>query len=577
MREPKTHEGSIFHTRKYWDVKTWKADYILIMLGTNDSKEDNWDPSLYENDLGDLADEMSSLDPKPKGIFLLIPPRLEPTEQVVAQMKMQPNVVAYDIPRIVRSIADNKGMGLINLSMIYQDPLDPDRVFAKGEKGFWSGDGCHPNDEAYQIMAKEIADHLTPFLAQNDNKEVVKTDEPSKQPSQVPVSRPSIYPTSPDIITSAIADVAIEQSKEEAASAEIDYDKLKMQHSKSLSQSEKVIAAAQKSLGSLAIPIDLKEKKEDRKGNKKESSSGDEDEPVWMPTEEPGTIPPTSIHTLAPNTGQIAPPTSTTPVEGEEYEDNNKSSETKGSAQANEVTFAFNARSGMFSDMAKPQSSSAAAGEVNLVSPSLRLQTKSVVVKKEDFVAAADSSQEALQANTCRFTYQRRGDVTVPVGCVLIADSNLDYIQEGKLVPAIYACPSADGQPLRIDQEGLIYLGLVKTGAHEVQWKVGENGSMELDVKGHEEEMIEKSLISYIHSGQGVTTTWFTGPEFDGMSRKHSQYTLPDLSKNPTGKVNDNVHSLTVEIDSSANRDAEHGHLPLECKIYQNLKAALIN
>merc|ERR1719453_1982422 len=90
---PHTHEGGYKHTHGYWRVQDFKPDYIVVMLGTNDSKRKNWNPKKFENDLSELVKNFQDIDSQPI-VYLVIPPRLEPTSEVLDLMQMQPTVVA---------------------------------------------------------------------------------------------------------------------------------------------------------------------------------------------------------------------------------------------------------------------------------------------------------------------------------------------------------------------------------------------------------------------------------------------------------------------------------------------------
>lgn len=164
----------------------------------------------------------------------------------------------------------------------------------------------------------------------------------------------------------------------------------------------------------------------------------------------------------------------------------------------------------------------------------------------------------------------------VPDGCVLISDTNIEYVKPGADVSGVYLCPNAK-KHLNIDQEGLIKLGLVKTGQHSVGWEEDPgSGQYKLVVRSHEPHLVEKSTISYIHPGKGVAITWFTGNTFDGVSRRCAAAGggsfHPDLTQTSGGIGNDNVHSVIVEPDGITSIAAR----PEECDVYSSLRSALL-
>ena len=71
----------------------------MLMLGTNDSKERNWDKDKYRDDLESLVREYTSLDSEPS-VYLMIPPRVLDTA-LCKKMSIQREVT---IPNFAPSI-----------------------------------------------------------------------------------------------------------------------------------------------------------------------------------------------------------------------------------------------------------------------------------------------------------------------------------------------------------------------------------------------------------------------------------------------------------------------------------------
>jgi lysophospholipase L1-like esterase len=150
-----TKEGSYWHTKFFRWSHEFLPQIVIIMLGTNDSKEPNWHRDLYTTDLADLIISYQELPSSPD-IYLMIPPRALPTE-FVSDMQIQPDVISGDIPVIMKKISSKLKTHLINLSSIFiTHPKDPEYIYKKGEPGFWSGDGVHPNDGGYDQLAKVV-------------------------------------------------------------------------------------------------------------------------------------------------------------------------------------------------------------------------------------------------------------------------------------------------------------------------------------------------------------------------------------------------------------------------------------
>ena len=57
----------------YKDAQASNPDIVLLMLGTNDSKPQNWNQDNYSKDYADLALSFVNLASKPK-VYVMIPP-----------------------------------------------------------------------------------------------------------------------------------------------------------------------------------------------------------------------------------------------------------------------------------------------------------------------------------------------------------------------------------------------------------------------------------------------------------------------------------------------------------------------
>ena len=155
QKEPHTREGS------YWDKKFYKKshdflpDVVLIMLGTNDSKEPNWNSKKFEADLRDLVRSYKILDSRPD-VYLMAPPRALPTKQC-KMMKVEREVIHMKIPEIMQQISLEEKTHLIRLTDIFvYEPEHPDTIYKKTDARYWTYDGIHPNDSGYARLSQKI-------------------------------------------------------------------------------------------------------------------------------------------------------------------------------------------------------------------------------------------------------------------------------------------------------------------------------------------------------------------------------------------------------------------------------------
>jgi lysophospholipase L1-like esterase len=129
----------------YWNEKTYQdaleflPDIVIIKLGTNDSKPQNWKyKSEFEKDYGDLIDSFKKLSTNPK-IFICKP---VPAFKLI--WGINDSVIVNEMTPIIENVSKEKKVEIINLYVPFKDQ---GRLFP---------DGIHPNEEGAAMMAKEI-------------------------------------------------------------------------------------------------------------------------------------------------------------------------------------------------------------------------------------------------------------------------------------------------------------------------------------------------------------------------------------------------------------------------------------
>lgn len=140
----------------YWNLKQFteskakEADAYIIMLGTNDSS--NWRSTEYSKSLAELLDAYRESSPEAK-IFLMISPTPYPnplTGEINSGVSAE--ILASEIPAIVTTIAEEKGIQVIDLHTFTADHPD------------WFADGLHPNGIGHQYIAEYIYDQIRDSL-----------------------------------------------------------------------------------------------------------------------------------------------------------------------------------------------------------------------------------------------------------------------------------------------------------------------------------------------------------------------------------------------------------------------------
>lgn len=128
---------------KFQDAKDFQPDVVIILLGTNDSKPQNW---VYKDDFVKdyqiFVDEFQALDSKPK-IFICNPlPAFPHKGQIDGEVIMK-----EIIPKIEK-IAISKELEILDL---YEPFIDKNNLLP---------DAVHPNEEGAALLAKEVEKYI---------------------------------------------------------------------------------------------------------------------------------------------------------------------------------------------------------------------------------------------------------------------------------------------------------------------------------------------------------------------------------------------------------------------------------
>merc|ERR1712060_1009162 len=160
----------------YWEDKKletarlWRPHFIIATFGSNDAKENNWDPESYEKDYHDLCIEfLERNSPKPY-IFLMVPPPLYED----GRYEMQQSIINNDLPAIVRKVA-TKAERTMNAPLEAdfkraRKPVPEEMLAQTGvidafeslggadlkRRNCIAEDGVHPNEKGTQLLAATV-------------------------------------------------------------------------------------------------------------------------------------------------------------------------------------------------------------------------------------------------------------------------------------------------------------------------------------------------------------------------------------------------------------------------------------
>ncbi|WP_192348052.1 GDSL-type esterase/lipase family protein [Algoriphagus sp. Y33] len=131
----------------YWNepqfqqVKDFAPDILVIMLGTNDSKPQNWQyASEFRQDYLDMIAEFKKTMPADGKVYVIMP--VPVTRE---NFGITPEVMNNEQRMMIMAIARDSGSELVDLYTPLMDKAD------------LLPDGVHPNPEGLGIMAKVIA------------------------------------------------------------------------------------------------------------------------------------------------------------------------------------------------------------------------------------------------------------------------------------------------------------------------------------------------------------------------------------------------------------------------------------
>ena len=120
-------------------------DIVVLMLGTNDTKPDNWDAAAYERDLADMVQCYKALPSAPK-VYLLAPPPLFPLGEKV--WGLREDVLKEEVVPAVVRVAEAEDVTCINMHDVFEDRSD---LFA---------DGCHPTAKGAKLFAQTVGSQI---------------------------------------------------------------------------------------------------------------------------------------------------------------------------------------------------------------------------------------------------------------------------------------------------------------------------------------------------------------------------------------------------------------------------------
>lgn len=127
----------------YQESLAYAADYVVFMMGSNDSKPENWKGSdAFKEDLLSLLDTYGDAE-----IILCTLPSaffLEGQTEGITEHDIQPLIVE-EIAEVTRQVAAERGYTLIDI-----------HAFTAEHPEWFAKDGVHPSNEGAAAIAQEV-------------------------------------------------------------------------------------------------------------------------------------------------------------------------------------------------------------------------------------------------------------------------------------------------------------------------------------------------------------------------------------------------------------------------------------
>jgi len=137
-----TADHPYMQERAWRDAKAFLPNIVLIKLGTNDSKDFQWNVQQYERDYQAMIDTLKSLPTKP-AIYLCTPIRAFRDKWGITD-----SVIVNGVIPVIQKMARKNKLKVIDLHPVVDD------------RSLMTADMIHPNDKGARRMAERIAEAI---------------------------------------------------------------------------------------------------------------------------------------------------------------------------------------------------------------------------------------------------------------------------------------------------------------------------------------------------------------------------------------------------------------------------------
>ncbi len=119
------------------DCKAFNPNIVIIKLGTNDSKNENWNAAQFERDLQKMINELKALPANPRILIGY------PAKAWKVQWNIRESVITGEIIPIIDRVAKKNGLEIIDFHTPTSESED-----------LFTSDKIHPNDKGAKVLAE---------------------------------------------------------------------------------------------------------------------------------------------------------------------------------------------------------------------------------------------------------------------------------------------------------------------------------------------------------------------------------------------------------------------------------------
>ena len=133
---------SYWNCNEFYNVFAFEPNIIVIKLGTNDSKPQNWNEENYVRDYQSLIDTLKTISSQPK-IYLCLP-----VPAYNHAWGINDSVIVAGVIPSIQKIAQANNLMVIDLYKAFSNHVE------------FFPDSIHPNEKGARAMAEVIANEI---------------------------------------------------------------------------------------------------------------------------------------------------------------------------------------------------------------------------------------------------------------------------------------------------------------------------------------------------------------------------------------------------------------------------------